>query len=147
MTDYIGIPDEQIKKILESEYVKEFVKGTLEDIAGKKTLFDTHMEMGFGEDCYYKTKKDLIKDAVYQFIWEDDEFIKIFVSDLIEKVQEEVKWEITNIKELMDHIDGTKIQISIELESFFRDIRIWMYRYMDQLSDEEVEKLIKKYEE
>jgi len=148
MSEYIGIPEEKIKKILHSEYMKESVKDILIDIKEGKTLFSNPpMKLGFGGECYYKSKRKMLEDLIYQFIMEaDDEIFKIFTDDLVEMIKEEAQWNIGNSRELIESLHGTEVRITVDLKSWLNDIRIYMERYIKKLTDEEIEKLVDEYE-
>jgi hypothetical protein len=142
-SEYIAIPDNKVQKILHSNCVKKFVQKTMEDVKVDVRLFSYSMKVGFG--AYYKTKRCLLEDAVYQFITGDyEELYDIFSEDLIELIHEEVNFKITNMRELKSHIDGVKIVVKVDLNDWMRDMDIYMKRAIRKMTDEEIEKLIEE---
>ncbi len=97
----------ELKKVLETEYVIECVKDILKDIKeGNKAFPGTDMEIpfGFGEGCYYETKKKLLKDVIYTFFNDGfEDAVKLYFKELKEFVKDEAADAVWEVSQLINH--------------------------------------------
>lgn len=141
-------------EVLESEYVTDFIGSVLADIReGKKAFENTdHAEpYGFGEDCYYKSKRKLIEDAVYQFFDTDvEEQSKTLAEWIVQEVRDGLEIEINTITDVTDNISSrfgrARVEISVDYSSILAHAREWVDARLKEKTDKEIEEIIAKTE-
>ena len=140
------------EEVLNSEYVKGFVEEVMKDIKeGRKAFEDTDIAQpyGFGEDCYYKTKKDLLQDATYQAFDEDiEKECPTLLKWLYDKVQDKLKYEITNPKRLKDYkatsFGNPVIKIEIDYAQLLEEACEQVQNHINKMTNQKIEQYIQK---
>jgi len=135
-----------LPKILETEYVRDFIK---EVIGMKDKEVFEGVKYGFGEDCYYRDYRALVKDAVSQwFNQELEEIIKIkeLGEHLLDAVLGYFECEITRPEDLPEHYSGGGIQLTFDIDSEVDEVQREVVSEVEELSDEEIDEIVRRIE-
>lgn len=135
---------EILKEILGSKAVAESIREVWESINKGEPVFTHSKELyGFGENCYYKSKRALVEDSVDEFFADAKNIPQspTLIKRLLREVTDDIKYAITTWKDVEDHLEnrfGTlKVVIEVEYEDFTnsveRDMNILLKREPDEL--------------
>lgn len=144
--------DKVLFEILESKYVTEQIGSVKADIeAGKKAFENSNhaMPYGFGQGCYYETKRKLVEDAVYQFFDEDtEEQSKTLAEWIVKQVKESLQYKVADIKDVKDCVGSrmgrATIEVSVDYSEILRDARDEVQDALEEHTDEEIEEYVSK---
>lgn len=128
-------------EVLNSEFVQEEIKDTMDSIARGETTFDK--PYGFGEGCYYKTKRAMLEAIIYDaFNEEIEEQCPTMLRWLYEKVQEALPYMIGNPKELKDYVDGDKVVVEVNYCTLLETVREEMDNLLKEMTEEQIDQCI-----
>jgi hypothetical protein len=142
---------EILNEILNSEYVKEFVSDILKDIKEGKKAFEGQPfaePYGFGEGCYYKSKRAMLEDAIYQ-AFEDDidqqcpTLLNWLWKEAKSKLLKELEYGLDAPEKLNDFLSsshyGNVIRIEVDYNKLLEEARENIESELKNLSDEDIE--------
>ena len=144
----INVWKKVLNEVLESEYVKNFVIDIMERIErGEKTIFGE--KWGFGENCYYKSMRQLLEDAVYQAFDNDvEDECPTLLKWLYDRVQEKLEDEIIDEKHLKYYITTVCLERVVRIEVNYDELLEEAHEYvraeLDKLPDKEIKYYIEK---